>query len=406
MEEADTNAALHRPKPRFRKRRMLGAILLALLLLWLGWRSAVSRMDFPRLIICPPLPALKANQTLDGSPTLGALALSPDGKTLWSGGNIPFVNSGKRSIAPPLVLPIYAWDAHTGRQLYSLPGHLRQVSALACSPDGRWLASSGWDNTIKLWDTQTRQLVWSQPDEKATLLFSPDGKLLWTGSELRDAGTGRVLRSFRLPPHGHFNGDMDDMAGAAFSQDGRTLACIAGDPEWVKASPAQQAASGTAVHIRGQRIYLWDVASGRLKTIFPLDQTRAVAFSPDGRSLACICNSGQMMGGTDGSAVRVLDAVTGAEKWHWERQDDPDWFLLCLTYSPNGEWLAAETMNHDVVLFSAATGNLFKRLHIYEPPHGGSFQMTHSALAFSSDGKTLVGRGDNTVQVWDTSSLP
>ena len=29
-----------------------------------------------------------------------------------------------------------------------------------------------------------------------------------------------------------------------------------------------------------------------------------------------------------------------------------------------------------------------------------------SALAFSRDGKTLVGRGDNTVQVWDTSSLP
>lgn len=403
MEEADT--APRRPKPRFRKRRLLGAVLLALPLLWLGWRSAVSRMDFPRLILRPPLPALKPPQEPDGSPAVGAVALSPDGKIIWSGGSRISGKIGDKFYDFKIALPIYAWDAHTGRRLYSLPGHLRQVTALACSPDGRWLASSGWDNTTKLWDTRTRQRVWSRPGSPPTLVFSPDSKHLADGGELWDVRTGATLRTFRLPPQGHSRGEMNELYGASFSPDGRTLACVDDLLISTPTSRAEQTA-GIYNHLRGNRIRLWDVTTGRLQTTLPYDQTLDMAYSPDGRWIACINNTSQMSGSAGGGLVRVIDSATGIEKWHFERPLTIDLCMFCLRYSPNGKWLAVELINHDVVLFNAATGKVFKCLHAYELPHGGSFQLTHSALAFSSDGKTLVGRGDNTVQVWDTSSLP
>jgi len=404
MEEADTDTAPRRSKPRFRKRRVLGAVLLALPLLWLGWRSAVSRMDFPRLIIRPPLPPLKPPQEPDGSPAMGAVALSPDGKIIWTGSNLPFVNIGKKFYLSPLVLPIYAWDAHTGQQLYSLPGHLRQVTALACSPDGRWLASSGWDNTTKLWDTRTRQMVWSRPGSPPTLVFSPDSKLLATGGEIWDARTGKDVRvvkksSADLFDHAH----PADLYGAAFSPDGKVFACVSDDYHY---DPASLLSVTQPQRVVGHRVQLWDTASGRLNTTLPDSQTQDVTYSPDGHGIACIYDTSEMVGGSNGGVVRVLNALTGAEQWHFEKIKDSSWCMVSLRYSPNGKWLAVELINHDVVLFNAATGHLFKRLHAYELPHGGSFQLTHSALAFSGDGKTLVGRGDNTVQVWDTSGLP
>jgi len=111
------------------------------------------------------------------------VSYSPDGKRIVSGEEDRTVN---------------VWDAETGRQTFTLRGHLGAVNSVSFSPDGKWIASGSWDNTLKVWDAQTGQktLTLKGHSEAVTSVsFSPDGKRIVSGSEDKtvkvwDAQTG------------------------------------------------------------------------------------------------------------------------------------------------------------------------------------------------------------------------
>jgi WD40 repeat protein len=221
-----------------------------------------------------------------------AMAFSPDGKRLASGGlfgglQVRDLSSGKKYPGPEIIAwclayhpggkliatgardgAITLWDADSLNPRKTLKGHTDKVWALSFSSTGKLLASASSDKTVKLWDIDTGK-------EKDTLrhphcvyeaAFVKGDKLLATGSDtlrLWDVATGKETAS--LKPKGS-----DEIGLLAVSPDGKTVAFA---PDGEKAKPP---------------VVLWDIHTGCQRPGPDLEGEVAssLAFSPDGKWLA------------------------------------------------------------------------------------------------------------------------
>ncbi len=105
---------------------------------------------------------------IDAADVLGwAVAFSPDGRMLATGGNDPLV---------------HLWDVRTGKLIRELEQNVgNAVWALEFSPDGRILAISGGDSFASLWDVATGAQIGPRlgvGSREAMLDLSPDGRRL------------------------------------------------------------------------------------------------------------------------------------------------------------------------------------------------------------------------------------
>jgi hypothetical protein len=142
------------------------------------------------------------------------ITFSPDGKTLASSSED---------------YTIRLWDVASGKEMHLLVGQEHEVESVAFSPDGKLLASGGRSGPIRFWNVATGEIV-RQTEQNlgwvVGLAFSPDGKLLASGGTARTAhvwevGTGK--ERCRLEGHA------DDAVGFCFTSDGRWLISGSGD---------------------------------------------------------------------------------------------------------------------------------------------------------------------------------
>jgi WD40 repeat protein len=190
-----------------------------------------------------------------------ALAFSPDGKTLVSGGYrelslwdgatgkllgkvgglagqvraLAFGNDSRRLAVATGVAgrsgAVALLDLESGASI-PIEQAKDEILALAFSADGKWLATGGTDTIIRVWNLESKAApleLKGHTDWISGLAFSPDGKLLASGSVDRTARiwkTGTWTEEFQLPAQ-----ITEPVSGVAFAGEGDLLAFTVGGPE-------------------------------------------------------------------------------------------------------------------------------------------------------------------------------
>jgi hypothetical protein len=98
------------------------------------------------------------------------------------------------------------WEVAGGKNTLTLTGHGSWVTSLSFSPDGKLLASGSWDKSLKVWEIaegKNTLTLMGHGDRVTSLSFSPDGKLLASGShdkslKVWSLETGRCLLTLNV----------------------------------------------------------------------------------------------------------------------------------------------------------------------------------------------------------------
>jgi WD40 repeat protein len=328
-----------------------------------------------------PLPAdaLKPDRILrvGHSASVQALVFSPDGRWLASGGY-------DRSII--------VWNLSSGREEFHFGGlpattaassqalNKQAISALTFSPDGTRLVSVEVSGLIRVWNMQTRKMLFAIHPHRVhyyggAISYSPDGKFLLVPVEKRvkdatettigfyDAETGKSLRT--IPTK------WDVLWNLVPTADGRLIASgtVGADDD--------DDPSGS--------VQIFDLASGEAQKTYPVI---ASSISRDGQWMASFDNAGiyhpVLWNLSDGKRLHDL-AIQNAGR---------------AIFRPDGQEVAITHGNSNAIDFvSTATGAVTKSLP------GGGYGL--GTATYSADGKLLAAGSYSfgTIKVWDLAGM-
>lgn len=290
-----------------------------------------------------------------------AVAFSPDGETLISGGDDT----------------VRLWSLTSGKAIRTLMGHTGNwsesaVTSIAVSPNGKFIASGGTDNTIRIWKLtdflksnrgKIRTLTGhSQGSLLAqgvrTIAFSSDGKILASGGgdkliKLWNTATWQEISTL--------NGHSDAISALAFS-------------------PVEQ----TLISAANVTIRLWKLDTGEESIFVAPSAPRSVSFDAKGQLFV----SGGLKGAFSLWRVNTGEEI-GTATWHSEE-------ISSVAFSSNGRFFATGSYDKTIKLWNATTREL---IDIFTG-HSESV----CSLAFCPDSSILAsGSADKTIRLWKIS---
>ena len=248
-------------------------------------------------------PILDRGQKAAFRPDVFAMAFSPDGKRLATGGSVAAVG-GPHGLPGGIVI---VWDAETGKIVH-------QSGKLS---------------------TAASSVVWSRDGKRFAAGTNGAGGELPEAGEVRvwDAETGKILHSFKVKPEVK-QGEWASAGDVAFGPDGKRVAAPV-------TAGSRGAPAGLLIGDTGASVRVWDLETGEATQ--PVKGLKAsvgrVVFNPDGKRLATA--------GSD-KVVRVWDVETGKELAALPSPDR----ITVIAFSPDGKSLAAGSSDGSVRIWA------------------------------------------------------
>ncbi len=281
------------------------------------------------------------------SDTIYALAWSPDGRRIASGG---------------LDRTVQLRETMTGVSTLTYRGHASSISALAWSPDGQYIASASLDKTIQIWNTTsgTRNMTYDGHSGMIyALAWSPDGKYIASTSgggtdnsvQVWEAATGQNI--FTSHDSSYWS------RALSWSPDGQRLAV----GFW-------------------REVQLWNVAKKCKITTYRGHNNwiRALAWSPDGKHIVSACED---------KTVQVWDITK--ERALITQRSHSEW-VEAVAWSPDSKHIVSVSKDNVIHVWDATTGTILLTKR-------GSGSSVH-ALLWLPDSKHIVSAtSDGSIQV-------
>jgi len=314
-----------------------------------------------------PLPAgavMRLGTTrLRHSGSVTAVAFTPDSKWLVSSSTSDQVR---------------IWDVSTGRQVRAIGERGEGVLALALSRDGSRLFTGGPD--IRVWDMTTGSLLMSAPRDKEAvgcLALSPDGRTLASASRFWGGG----MHLWKVQE------GMEEIESPLWAPG---VTCLALSPD------GKQLAVGDGEGT----VRIWEMGSDKepLAMAGYRERVAAIAFAPDGKALATAGSSetGEVKLWDRATGLKLLEFKTGAQDEEWP----PTRGIEAIAFSPDGRVLGSVGADGSVLFWDPASG---RRIRTLQTAQGA--RAPYQAIAFSPNGRVLATAGaGNIVRLWDVGT--